>query len=243
MFKHPQPADFFRSMEEGSGENLDWFWRGWFYTTNANDQTLAQVSQQDASELTDDASRGANYYRVQVDNSGGIVMPIELEFRYADGTMDRRVVPADVWRNNEMTHTVGMFSDKQLSVVVLDPDEAYADINRADNLWIAPTMSDAEVEAMGLMRPLTPEQAAEYAGSFMGVERPLPMEFTVDGSVVQITINGQGPFGLTRGDTDDAFEWGEAEATIVFTRDASGAVTGLTFSGPADFTATRVEAN
>ena len=158
MFKHPQPADFFRSMEEGSGENLDWFWRGWFYTTNANDQTLADVSQQDASELTDDASRGANYYRVQVDNSGGIVMPIELEFRYADGTMDRRVVPADVWRNNEKTHTVGMFSDKQLAVVVLDPDQAFADINPADNLWIAPTMTDAEVEAMGLMRPLTPSR-------------------------------------------------------------------------------------
>ena len=33
-FKHPKPADFFRSMEDASGIDLDWFWRGWFYTTD-----------------------------------------------------------------------------------------------------------------------------------------------------------------------------------------------------------------
>jgi aminopeptidase N len=32
-FKHPSPADFFRTMEDASGVDLDWFWRGWFYTT------------------------------------------------------------------------------------------------------------------------------------------------------------------------------------------------------------------
>jgi aminopeptidase N len=38
-FKHPQPADFFRSMEEGAGENLAWFWRGFFYTTSVETRT------------------------------------------------------------------------------------------------------------------------------------------------------------------------------------------------------------
>jgi aminopeptidase N len=38
MFKHPQPADFFRTIEDGAGEQLNYFWRGWFYTTHANDQ-------------------------------------------------------------------------------------------------------------------------------------------------------------------------------------------------------------
>ena len=33
MFKRPEPADFFRTMEDASGKDLDWFWRGWFYTT------------------------------------------------------------------------------------------------------------------------------------------------------------------------------------------------------------------
>jgi hypothetical protein len=43
MFKHPQPADFFRSMEDASAVDLDWFWRGWFYTTDHVDVDLADV--------------------------------------------------------------------------------------------------------------------------------------------------------------------------------------------------------
>lgn len=42
-FKHPKPADFFRTMEDASGVDLDWFWRGWFYTTKPVDQDLAEV--------------------------------------------------------------------------------------------------------------------------------------------------------------------------------------------------------
>ncbi len=42
-FKHPMPADFFRTMEDASAVDLDWFWKGWFYTTDANDQTLEEV--------------------------------------------------------------------------------------------------------------------------------------------------------------------------------------------------------
>ena len=42
-FKHPTPADFFRTMNDASGENLDWFWRGWFYGTDAVDISLDSV--------------------------------------------------------------------------------------------------------------------------------------------------------------------------------------------------------
>lgn len=42
-FKHPQPADFFRTMEDASAVDLDWFWRGWFYTTDNVDQSIDQV--------------------------------------------------------------------------------------------------------------------------------------------------------------------------------------------------------
>jgi hypothetical protein len=42
-FKHPKPADFFRTMEDASAVDLDWFWRGWFYTTDTNDQSIDQV--------------------------------------------------------------------------------------------------------------------------------------------------------------------------------------------------------
>jgi len=44
MFKHPSPADFFRTMEDASGVDLDWFWRGWFYTTDNCDIAIEKVS-------------------------------------------------------------------------------------------------------------------------------------------------------------------------------------------------------
>jgi len=42
-FKHPEPADFFRTMEDVSGTDLDWFWRGWFFTTDVNDIGIKKV--------------------------------------------------------------------------------------------------------------------------------------------------------------------------------------------------------
>lgn len=44
MFKRPTPADFFRTMEEASGVDLDWFWRGWFYSTDHVDISIDSVS-------------------------------------------------------------------------------------------------------------------------------------------------------------------------------------------------------
>jgi len=45
MFKHPSPADFFRTMEDASAVDLDWFWRGWFYTNNHVDIALEDVKE------------------------------------------------------------------------------------------------------------------------------------------------------------------------------------------------------
>ena len=45
MFKHPTPEDFFRSMEDASAMDLDWFWRGWFYTTDFNDIGIKNVAE------------------------------------------------------------------------------------------------------------------------------------------------------------------------------------------------------
>ena len=44
-FKRPTPADFFRTMEDASGTDLDWFWRGWFYTTDAVDISVDGISE------------------------------------------------------------------------------------------------------------------------------------------------------------------------------------------------------
>jgi hypothetical protein len=137
MFKHPQPSDFFRAMDEGAGENMEWFWRGWFYTTHANDQAIENVSEQDANDLLGTTENGKYYYRVTVSNQGGLVMPLEIEATFTDGTTERFNLPVDVWRMNELEFTKGFFSDKEIVKVVIDPDESYADIDRANNTWTA----------------------------------------------------------------------------------------------------------
>jgi hypothetical protein len=139
MFKKPQPADFFRSMEDGAGELLNWYWRGWFYTTHANDQALASVTSQSAEELLGDTERGQHYYRIQVDNEGGLVMPLQLGITYEDGTTELIKLPADIWRYDELSFTYGFFTDQAIAEVMIDPNEVFADINRDNNGWTRPT--------------------------------------------------------------------------------------------------------
>lgn len=56
-FKHPTPEDFFRTMEDASGVDLDWFWRGWFYTTDFNDIGIKEVKQ---FYVTDETPKNAS---------------------------------------------------------------------------------------------------------------------------------------------------------------------------------------
>ena len=135
IFKKPQPADFFRTVVNGAGENLNWFWRGIFYTTYANDQALGGVETQDAKDVVGNASRGRYYHRITIEQKAGLVMPIQLGITYDDGTSALVKLPADVWRYNEKTFTYAFFSDKGLSQVVIDPNEVLADINRDNNTW------------------------------------------------------------------------------------------------------------
>jgi len=145
-FKHPQPADFFRSMEEAAGENLNWFWRGWFYTTYANDQKLAAVTEQSADSLLGTSENGAHYYRIKVENEGQLLMPVQIRVTYDDGSTDFMDIPADVWRSNELTFTKGFFSDKKVTKVELDPDAVFADVDMEDNVWNAPELESEQAE-------------------------------------------------------------------------------------------------
>ena len=56
-FKHPTPADFFRTMEDASGVDLDWFWRGWFYTTDNVDIGIKEVSKFYVTDQPTEAGR------------------------------------------------------------------------------------------------------------------------------------------------------------------------------------------
>ncbi|WP_295180646.1 M1 family metallopeptidase [uncultured Christiangramia sp.] len=57
MFKHPTPEDFFRTMEDASGVDLDWFWRGWFYTTDNVDIGIKEVQKYYVTDNPTEAGR------------------------------------------------------------------------------------------------------------------------------------------------------------------------------------------
>jgi len=139
-FKHPQPSDFFRTMEEASGENLNWFWRGWFHATYANDQAVAGVTLQPRNSMTANPNLGENYYRIEVSNEGQLLLPIHIDVTFDDGSTELMKIPADAWRRNELTYKKGFFTDKKVMQVVLDPNEVFADVNRENNTWISPTV-------------------------------------------------------------------------------------------------------
>jgi hypothetical protein len=138
-FKHPQPADFFRMLEDAAGEQLNYFWRGWFYTNHANDQAVTGLEMQPADSLIGSSDRGRHYARVTIENRGGLVLPVHLELTFDDGTTQRVKLPADVWRRNELKYQYGLFTDKTVTRVVVDPDEVFADIDRSNNSWPAGT--------------------------------------------------------------------------------------------------------
>ena len=69
-FKHPTPEDFFRTMEDASAFDLDWYWRGWFYTTDYNDIGIKEVkkyfvSNEPSKEVDDFLKSRRRRYRIE----------------------------------------------------------------------------------------------------------------------------------------------------------------------------------
>ena len=120
--KHPQPTDFFRTIENVSGRDLDWFWREWIFTTARLDQAVDSVTQ------TGDTAF------IYLSTRAEMVLPVTLELRYADGSTEMRDYPIEMW--NLGTHfTARVGTAKRVVGVVVDPRGIYPDINRANNRW------------------------------------------------------------------------------------------------------------
>jgi hypothetical protein len=189
-FKHPKPADFFRTMEDASAVDLDWFWKGWFYTTDVCDQSIDQVKwfkmrkeesdpetknlkvkQGDLnakgekkfdnfnngpepfsltntdprmygefrSQIDDKAVKqkldNKNIYEVTLSNKGGLVMPVIIQWTYKDGSKEIERIPAEIWRINENKVTKVFVKDKEVTSIVLDPQQEITDVNAQDNVF------------------------------------------------------------------------------------------------------------
>lgn len=204
MFKRPTPADFFRSMEDASGVDLDWFWRGWFYSDEYVDIALERIQswrvdtinpeierawerQQEEDEpeaITTRRNRSEgiallveqypgllDYYNqhdqhtvtrkdrdkytealeelepwqqklleqketayiFEFANLGGVAMPIPLQLEWSDGSEQRMVLPAEIWRFNQEKTAWMLLDDRKLISAEVDPDWEIADHNSYNN--------------------------------------------------------------------------------------------------------------
>jgi hypothetical protein len=123
-FKHPTPTDFYHTIENVSGEDLGWFWRGWVINNWKLDQTVKSVDYDD-----NDPKNGAN---ITVQNLEQMVMPVEVLVKESNGNEQRVKLPVEVWqRGSDWTFTVPTTS--KITDVVLDPDNLLPDVNRKNN--------------------------------------------------------------------------------------------------------------
>jgi Peptidase family M1 domain len=120
-FKHPSPSDFFREMQSESGEDLGWFWRGWYLNNWKYDVAADKI---DGSTVT-------------LSNRGQLVLPTTVEATFTDGTKARVKLPAETWMSKS-TYVWTPDSKKTVAAVVVDPDHVLPDDDRGNNSVKAP---------------------------------------------------------------------------------------------------------
>ena len=125
-FKHPTPWDFFRTMENVAGEDLSWFWRGWFLNSWKLDQSV-----KDVKYVNNDPAKGA---LVTIENLEQMALPVVLVITDSKGKTDTVKLPAEVWQRGA-AWTFKHNSDSRITKVVIDPDKAFPDIDPSNNVW------------------------------------------------------------------------------------------------------------
>jgi hypothetical protein len=124
-YKHPSPDDFFRTMENESGEDLGWFWREWFYNNWQFDIALQSVSYKD-----NDPKNGAD---ITIANLQKMALPATIEIVFKDGTKKRLQLPVETWMQTAIK-TIHAETTQPIRSVTIDPDAQLPDSNRGNNM-------------------------------------------------------------------------------------------------------------
>jgi hypothetical protein len=113
-------------MENVAGEDLSWFWRGWFVNNWRLDQGINSI------EYVDNKPRSGVY--ITIENFEKMAMPIILDVKTKSGKVTRVKLPVEIWqRNKEWTFKHN--STEEIESVVLDPDHVFPDCNESNNSW------------------------------------------------------------------------------------------------------------
>jgi hypothetical protein len=111
-FKHPSPSDFFRLMDSRAGEDLSWWWRGWFQRSARLDLAITRAVP---------AAGEPRHLHLELANRGRLVMPALLELHMVAGGAQRITIPVEAWRqSNSLSIDVPVSGD--VKEVILDPD-------------------------------------------------------------------------------------------------------------------------
>ena len=125
-YKHPTPWDFFKTMDNASGENLSWFWKGWFVENYRLDQSIKDVSYSDTKGTV-----------VTLENLNQLALPVILSYETVSGTKGTMNLPAEIW-NNTSVFKVKLPVTEAVKTVTIDPDKTFPDMNYANNKWSSP---------------------------------------------------------------------------------------------------------
>ena len=123
-YKHPSPSDFFRFMESAAGEDLSWWWRGWYLNNWQLDMAITAV------EAIDDKHGKGTKFSFQSNQK--LVMPATLRVQYSDNTQEGFRIPVERWMRTS-TPSVVLPVTKKVKRVTLDPDHKLPDADRSNN--------------------------------------------------------------------------------------------------------------
>ncbi|MDR2206044.1 MAG: M1 family metallopeptidase [Flavobacteriaceae bacterium] len=188
-FKHPAPEDFFRTMENVSGEDLGWFWRGWFMNKWQIDQAITSVKY-----VNGDYKNGSIY---KIENIGQLPMPVNMEITFTDGTKESKNLPIEIWkRNTEWTFQLP--TAKEIASVKLNPNGDIPDSDTSNNTFKV-SGSTAATEKVNLN---------DYAGTFSSAMIPgMKVVTKVENEQLILEATGQPAIPLNyEGDGKFSFE-------------------------------------
>jgi len=122
-YKHPTPYDFFNTVEDVAGRELDWFWTGAFGEAWTMDHAIASVD------------RSGGETRVTVADRGKIVLPVKLQATFESGETVTRTLAVDAWLDGAREVTLTL--DGTATSVTVDPEGYFPDVDRSNNTWTA----------------------------------------------------------------------------------------------------------
>ena len=120
--KHPIPWDFFYSINDITGKDLNWFWDSWYFEPNHIDFEIESVMQND------------NSVKVLVSNSGGMPAPFDVKLTFADGSSKNVHQKSTIWENAEDEFSIQIETDKEVEAVTLEGG-IWMDATPENNTW------------------------------------------------------------------------------------------------------------